>query len=310
MKVKIIYKMLLVLSLFTIINSSLYSADYIVATYNIRCIEEKDKIKGDGWDNRVDKICNLILFNDFDIYGVQEANYDQITDMLKCLGNEYDCSSTGSDDGKLKGSHNAVFFKKEKFKLLASDTFWLSDTPDKISKGWDSRFFRICSWVLLQDKENNHNIYFFNTHLDATGKLAKENSCQLLLDRIKTICKESNAVLVGDFNSYETDKHIKTISTSKYLFDAYDISKYKWMPNGTYNAFNPLRISSKRLDHIFVTKNIKVSRYGIINTFYYITDEKVISNYKKFPYGPKNIQLHVPSDHYPLCAKISIKTDK
>ncbi len=307
MKIIGICKLLLVIGILVSINTILFSNEYIIATYNIRCIEEKDKIKGDGWDNRVDKICSLILFNDFDIYGVQEANHDQIQDMLKFLGNEYDYSSTGSDDGKIKGSHNAVFFKKEKFELISSGTFWLSDTPNKISKGWDSKFFRICSWVKLLDKGSNKLIYFFNTHLDATGKLAKENGCQLLIDQIKKICVDGNAVLVGDFNSYETDKQIKTISTSKYLFDAYELAKYKWMPNGTYNAFNPLRISSKRLDHIFVTKNINVSRYGIINTFYYITDGKDITNYRKFPYGPKIVKLHSPSDHYPLCAKISIK---
>ena len=306
MKVIQLNKLFVIISIFSLINCVLFANEYIVATYNIRCIEEKDKIKGDDWNNRVDKICNLILFNDFDIFGVQEANYNQIQDMLRFIGNEYDYSSTGSDDGKNKGTHNAIFFKKEKFKIIASSTFWLSDTPYKISKGWDSRYFRTCSFVHLLDKEKKE-IYFFNVHLDATGKLAKENGCLLLLNQIKKICKEGYAILVGDFNSHETDKQIKTISTSKYLVDAYEIAKYKWVPNGTYNSFNPLRISSKRLDHIFVTNNITVSRYGIINSFYYITDGKAITNYKKFPYGPKIVELHSPSDHYPLCAKISFK---
>ena len=304
-------KIIMLFILFQIVLAvKLYANEYFLATYNIRCLETSDKINGNDWSNRVENICNLVLFNDFDVFGIQEANDSQLQDIVKYVGKEYSFTGVGCDDGLKKGAINAILFKKNKFEVIESNTFWLSDTPEKISKGWDGRFYRTCSWVKLLDKTSKDTIYFFNTHLDAGGKIAREKSCELILEQIKKISNGENAILVGDFNSLETDNNIKTLISRKYLFDAYELAKYRWMPNGTYNAFNPLRISSKRLDHIFVTKNINVSRYGIINAFYYITDGKVIKNYKRFPYGPKNIQLHIPSDHYPLCCKISIDSVK
>ena len=80
--------------------------------------------------------------------------------------------------------------------------------------------------------------------MDASGKIAREKSSHLLLSQIKKICNNENAVLVGDFNSLETDSNIKTLIGSKYLFDAYDLAKYRWMPNGTFNALNRLEFQT------------------------------------------------------------------
>ncbi len=287
-------------------NTVIFANEYYICTYNIRCDEAKDKQSKNNWSIRVENLSNLILFNSFDIFGVQELNSNRLKDLINFIGIEYNYVGVASDDGQDTGSYSAIFYKKNKFKILASDTFWLSENPNKVSKGWDSKFNRICTWAQLYDINNKCSLWFFNTHLDATGEIAKRKGLELISQKITEITKNKNTILTGDFNLYESDKTYKTIINSKQLLDAYDISKYRWMPTGSYNAFNPERISSKNLDHILVSKNIKVSRYGILNNFYYNIDGVSISNYKKIPKGAKNIELHIPSDHYPLCCWVDV----
>nr|WP_262915707.1 endonuclease/exonuclease/phosphatase family protein [Niabella ginsengisoli] len=172
---------------------------YTIASYNLR-FDNKNDI-GNLWKDRKAYVASLISFHDFDIFGTQEAQPHQLEDVLKALP-DYARYGKGRDDGSDKGEHSAIFYKKDKFQLLSSGDFWLSETPDKPGLGWDATCCnRICSWVYLQDKKSKKKFYFFNVHFDHEGKIARLESSKLILQKIKEIAKGVPAILTGDFNA-------------------------------------------------------------------------------------------------------------
>jgi endonuclease/exonuclease/phosphatase family metal-dependent hydrolase len=163
--------------LFLIMNAQ--AQNFIVGSYNLRYENAHDT--GNLWVNRAPVIESLIRFYDFDILGTQEGLIGMINDLSKALP-QYERYGIGRDDGKDAGEHSAIFFKKDKFTLLKHGDFWLSQTPDKPSLGWDATCCnRICSWVYLQDKMTKKKFYVFNTHYDYQMDLARNESSKLIL---------------------------------------------------------------------------------------------------------------------------------
>lgn len=96
------------------------------------------------------------------------------------------------------GESTAIMYRKDKYKLVDWGTFWLSETPHLVSKGWDANYPRTCTWAILQNKETGEKYAHFNTHLDNSGIQAKINGLQLILDKIALL--DMPVVLTGDFN--------------------------------------------------------------------------------------------------------------
>lgn len=139
-------------ALFFIVMSLGSSAQKItVGTFNIRYDNPRDS--GNLWVNRSPIVSNLIRFHEFDVLGLQEALKNQLNDIAAALP-EYALYGKGRDDGKEAGEHSAILYKKDRFTLLKSGDFWLSQTPDTPGKGWDATCCnRICSWIYLLDKK-------------------------------------------------------------------------------------------------------------------------------------------------------------
>ena len=106
-----------------------------VVSYNIRYKSSNEDIN--SWDNRKYYVSKFLLNESPDFIGLQEVTNSQLQDLLKSLVN-YSYIGVGRDDGIDKGEFSPVFFNKKKFKVLFQDTFWLSDTPEKVSIGWDA----------------------------------------------------------------------------------------------------------------------------------------------------------------------------
>ena len=114
-----------------------------------------------------------VRYHDFDIFGTQEGFLEQLTDLLEM--NEYEYTGHGRDDGKDAGEHSAIFYKKDRFKLLDSGDFWLSETPDKPGLGWDVTCCnRICSWAKFRDLGTSKEFFFFSVHFDHQGIIARK----------------------------------------------------------------------------------------------------------------------------------------
>ena len=108
-----------------------------VASYNLRNANGSDSARGDGWGQRYPVIAQIVQYHDFDIFGTQECFLHQLKDMKEALPG-YDYIGVGRDDGKDKGEHSAIFYRTDKFDIVEKGDFWLSETPDVPSKGWDA----------------------------------------------------------------------------------------------------------------------------------------------------------------------------
>ena len=256
-----IYQWLLSLFILSNILSPIYPQSHSFMSYNIRYDNTWDL--NNSWSIRKNKLSEILIQFAPSIIGIQEGLLNQVQYLDSCLI-DYDYVGVGRDDGKEQGEFCVIFFDTTRFTVLNHSTFWLSETPDTISVGWDAALERICTYAQFQDKYTAEKFWVFNTHFDHIGVIARERSSELILDRINMVNSQSLPVIVmGDFNSLPNSTPINKIKTE--MSDALQISLEKLQgPMGTFNGFNLDQPIEKRIDYIF-TKNIKVLSYMHIN---------------------------------------------
>lgn len=238
-----------------------------VMTFNIRYNEPRDGVN--AWENRKTKVADVIRFHKADLIGVQEALLGQLKDLETLLPDFAWCGV--GREGENKGEFSAILYRKSRFKLLETNTFWLSETPDKIgSKGWDANLPRIVTWAKFKDNRTKKTFYQFNTHFDHIGKQARTESSKLLLAQIPKIAGKSLFVVTGDFNAQE-ETNVYRILTGKEeagnfkLIDARYVSiNGHFGGNSTWNAFKELE-PNRRIDYVFVGEGTKVLEHGVLS---------------------------------------------
>lgn len=239
-----------------------------VMSFNIRYNEPRDG--ANAWANRKTKVADVIRFHKADLAGVQEAQNNQLKDLEKLLPDFAWCG-VGRTDGKEDGEYSAILYRKSRFKLLETKTFWLSQTPEKAgSKGWDADFPRIVTWAKFQDLKTKKTFFHFNTHFDHIGKQARTESSKLLLAQIPKIAGKFPFVVTGDFNAKE-DTNVYRILTGKEeagnfkLIDArYVSTNGHFGGDSTFNEFKEL-VPVMKIDYIFVGEKTIVSEHGILS---------------------------------------------
>ena len=247
-------------------------------SYNIRYANTSD---GDNaWDIRKPATKEMIEREQPDVFGLQEALIGQLQ-YIDSNFPQYSRVGVGRDDGKEEGEFMAVYYRSDKFKLLKNGDFWLSETPDECSMGWDAACRRIVTWAKLKDKETGKVFYAFNTHLDHVGEVAREQSIMLIVKKIDEIVKKDKApvFLSGDFNSNVNSAifdPLKSIMKDSRAI----LPESEWIP--TYNNFG--NGGDAMIDYIFY-KNAEVQDFKTLNG----------------DYGKPYI-----SDHYPVMATMKI----
>jgi len=187
-----------------------FSQNLKVMSFNIRLNVDSDK--ENSWTNRKQDVADLLSYYHPDYFGVQEALPEQMKDIKNGLKN-YDYVGVGRDDGKEKGEFSAIFYDTERLQMVKSGTFWLSETPEKPSKGWDAALNRICTYALFRDKESKKEFMALNLHFDHVGNVARVKSSELILKKIKELNPKNLPVTVtGDFNLTEDSEPIKIMS--------------------------------------------------------------------------------------------------
>lgn len=261
------------------VNAQRKPANYInLMSYNVRYNNLQDG--EDAWPNRKDNVKALVKFHDADILCVQEALALQVDQLLE--NTNYEMVGVGRTDGKRDGEFSAVYFDKSRFVKKDGGTFWLSETPDKPSKGWDAAIVRICTWVKLYDKWNKKEFIVFNTHYDHKGVQARIESAKLIKKKIQEIAPTLPVILTGDLNVTPETEAIATIKT--FLTDTKEATiEPAYGPEGTFNAFKFNAALKERIDYIFVNKGFKVQKFGVLS------DSK---------------HLRYPSDHLPVIARL------
>ena len=264
-----------------LVSGAFYGQNLKIMTYNIRL-----NVASDGenaWPNRKDYFMSQVQFYSPDIFGVQEATPSQVIDIASGMS-KYSKFGIGREEGGT-GEACTIYYKKDRFKLQDSDTFWLSETPNVVSRGWDAACNRVCTYGLFTDLKTKKTFYVFNLHLDHMGEVARVKGVQVVLEKIKTInTKKYPVFLMGDFNSEPNTPQITEIK--KVMDDTRDVSKEKpFGPSGTFNNFKHNEPVTLLIDYIFISKNSGLT----------VQKHAVLSDSKDLKY---------PSDHLPVLIEI------
>lgn len=259
-------------------------ASFRVAAYNIRYDAQMDIESGNSWDTRKEALARLVRQHAFDIFGTQEGDNRQMAELKSMLPG-YD--TVLDPYGGKNDTHNAgIVYKTSRFELLDHGVFWLSETPDVPSIGWDATDRRVCNWAKFREKYSGKEFYFFNAHFYWRLKEAKENSGPLIAAKIKEIAGDSPAILVGDLNSKPETPQIYAIK--KVMRDAYDVSKTArqgvegtGFPGGVFKG-----TPGGRIDYVFVTPQIHVYDYKVLSDTYsddrYPSDHLPVTSFIEF----------------------------
>ena len=186
-----------------------------VMSYNIRL--SSGTIEADSiyhWEHRKQASLELMHQEQPTLIGLQEACPDQMDYMVENLP-EYGYIGVGRDDGKRKGEFMSIFYKKDEVELIDGGTFWLSQTPDQVTKGWDAACFRTCTWTILKKKDTGKKFVYLNTHLDHKGQEARKESIKLIVAKAEELTGGKLPVFItADFNSPTTNEIFKPMQSA------------------------------------------------------------------------------------------------
>lgn len=264
-----------------IVSNPFFGQDAKVMTYNIRLDLASDG--ENSWPNRKEKVSDLIQFYEPDVFGIQEGLPHQVQ-FLDSVLLDYKVFGAGRDGGQ-NGEHSSVFYKSSKVELIQSGTFWLSETPDQVSKGWDAALNRICTYGLFKNKKTKQLFWVFNTHFDHVGEIARNKSAQLIHQKVSQLnLKNYPVIIMGDFNLQPDSEPVLFLS-NQYTHSK-SASKLIYNSGGTFNAFEfhkPIP-NEREIDHVFVSKNsFKIKKYAVLTDSY---------------------SCKYPSDHFPVLVEL------
>lgn len=192
-----------------------------------------------------------------DIIGFQEAtflHYNYLTDAMP----GYD-SVIAYRDNFVLSEGCPIFYRTDKFSLVDSGSFWLSETPEVMSKDWGSEHYRICVYVILEEIESGEQFAVFNTHLDHKSDEARINGINVVLDKIAEF-GDLPSVLIGDMNAKE---NTDTMQSAYESFDDAKVIADKTTDANTYHNWGN-EAEAKRIDYILISKDDGyVSEYAV-----------------------------------------------
>jgi endonuclease/exonuclease/phosphatase family metal-dependent hydrolase len=254
------------------LSSCTTSSELKVMSYNIRMDNS-----GDGenaWPNRKEATIEMIKDLQPDVFGVQEAFNHQVAYVTEKLP-VYQNVGVGREDGVLEGEMMSIFWNTETIDMIEWGTYWLSETPEVPSMGWDAACYRTATWALMKDKRNGKHFYFVNTHLDHVGVMARKNGLQLVVDRIGAMNPEGYPmVLTGDFNMTPDDEAL--VDLDKQMTSTRTIAA-KTDDLSTFNGWGDPEIPEHYLiDYIYEKGFKSVHEYATITKQYagkpYVSD--------------------------------------
>ena len=264
--------------------------EYKIISYNVRFSSAPETDGDNRWELRRDASIKMVAEQKPLAMGLQEACPDQI-DFLDQNLTGYKHIGVGRDDGNRSGEMMAIYYDTTRLTLLNSGTFWLSDTPDKVSIGWDAACKRTCTWGHFKVNDTGFEFLYFNTHLDHAGSQARRNSIKLIVAKMAELNPNNVPVfLSGDFNSTTDDTIFEPLKAS--LKDAREVSAIS-DKNITYNGFgkvidNPDTRKEWVIDHIFFS-GVNPMAFRVLNG---------------------NYGVPFISDHYPIAFTFRAQTEK
>jgi len=265
-----------------------------VMSFNVRG-SSRDARKKNAWRNRAALNVATIERHAPDVIGLQEAQRGNLSTYHKHLPRYAPIHGTRYGN-TIPYDFNTILFDPERLEPLDSRGFWLSETPEKYSKSWDTRVVRSATWALFRVLETGLSFLHLNTHLDHVSALARREASKLIVMRVVEISERTGidppVVVTGDFNSRPGNPVHRTFTASGFV-DTYLAAGNEEGAN-TFHAFRGASFSDahpdrgpRRIDWILLKDpkgRLRLKSHRIIH------DE--------------NDGLY-PSDHYPILAEFS-----
>lgn len=254
-----------------------------VMTFNIRYGTANDG--EDHWDKRKDFLVDVLRQEAPDVVGVQEALYPQLDHILKALPG-YAMVGVGRDNGIRAGEYSGILYRTAALTANRSDTFWFSDTPDKVaSKDWGNTITRICTWAQFTTP-SGQPLYVYNVHLDHQSQPSREKSVALLRTRIAARDPQAPVIVTGDFNAGEKNLAVASMLDGGVFRDTFRVKHPDASPVGTFTGFKYGQVNGEKIDHIFASAAWEVLDAAIVRT----------ERHQRYP-----------SDHFPVTALLRLR---
>lgn len=257
------------------------SAKFVIMSQNVR---SKDDGENKNISDRAPRFKQLVEKYNPDIIGTQEVTATWYKYFQKNLSATYGlvgCSREGKD--ATSGEWNAILYRRERFELIESGDFWLSSTPDKVSRVSGSKCNRICTWALLKDKNTGKTFVMANTHLDHSTDEIRKQQLDCLFKELSNYIDSYPLFLTGDFNALP-DSSVYTAAVSRLIDTRYGTAENRSVINYTFDSYGE-QFPGKTIDYCFY--NDKADAH-----WYQIADDQ-FGGYV--------------SDHYALVAQFGIK---
>ncbi len=272
----------------TTASSGRSQQDLRAMTFNIRLDLASDA--ANAWPYRKAMVAALILREAPDILGMQEVLLPQKRDLEAALPG-YEMIGVARDDGREAGEFSPLAWRRDRFEMLRSGTFWLSPTPAAPSKGWDAALPRIATWAVLRDRTTGRRLRVLNTHFDHVGREARLNSAAIIARWVaEGPDRALPAIVLGDFNADPESEPYRRLAEDRAagLRDARIATRAPpYGPPGTFTGFDITKAPALPIDHIFITPAFTVERYAVITQHW----------------GGR-----LPSDHYPVVADLRLES--
>ncbi len=286
-----------------------------VGSYNVRCpVDSSEK----AWDARKEDLVALLGSLDLDVFGLQETVQKQNIFITNALP-QYAMVGDFRDADRVSGEASGVYYRKDRFTLLKSDTFWLSETPHTPgSKGWGAAFPRVCTWALLADRRSGRAILFANTHTDHISALARKKGLELILQNLAGLAdKNTPVILTGDHNCRESEEPAKAVA--KVMKNA--ILATETPPEGPWRTFNGWEWKEQEVsavEALAATPKARNARkgspdggdkgweyYGPRIDYIYVSPDVRVKSYTTRA-DPRPGKKVYPSDHFPVAAVVEL----
>lgn len=258
-----------------------------ICSLNIRYSNTIDGVN--NWVNRKQWLADFINYFEIDIIGMQEEKNDQVSDLHSLLSPDYDMVGKASSD-KPGYEYCGIYFRKDRVELVDWGRFWLSETPDQESIGWDALYHRQVTWAKFKQLFSGKEFFVFNTHFSHVDDITRQNSAKLLKNKIKSIAGDFAVMVTGDFNTWPDTQTYNILTQDsepgEVLTETRKMVPHPYSANYTGHCFGECYQDGKIVDYVFVNDKVDVEKYGIL------TEQRI------------NVFL---SDHYPVLATLLLK---
>jgi endonuclease/exonuclease/phosphatase family metal-dependent hydrolase len=235
-------------------------------SFNVRYDTATDGVH--NWAHRRRLVAETVRYHDPDVVGVQEAMTHQLRELESMLP-AYEWVGDPRDTAALSGEHTAIGYRRARFTAAATDTFWLSETPEAAnSVGWDARHPRVATWARLHEPGADRAMVVLNTHLVHHGERARREGIKVALARLAGLVDDDVVVCCGDFNCVVGDPAHAAASDyplpdGRHLRDSRRLAPRCHGPTTTRTDFEGL-VPDMGIDHVFVSDDVEVTGWSAV----------------------------------------------